>query len=141
MTITRQRTGLGVGDLLWRNMLSAHPELQSASKSNIGYPIDIWEDLEGLHFEIAVINSSKNDIEITVENNTLKISNKDRKDSEEILKRKYIHQGISRKKFDFAWEISTMYMLEDLKAKMSEGILRIDIPFTAEAIPKKIKIN
>lgn len=140
MTIAKQRTGMGVGDLLWRNMLSAHPELQSTSKANIGYPVDIWEDLEGLHFEIAVINSSKDDIDITVENNTLKITNKNREESDEILKRQYIHQGISRKKFDFAWELSNIYMLEDLKAKMLEGILRIDIPFTEEAVPKKIKI-
>ena len=132
---------LRTGDLLWRNMLSAHPELQLTSKSNIGYPVDIWEDLEGVHFEIAVINSKRDDIEITVDNKTLKITNKNRKDSEEILNRMYIHQGISRKKFDLAWEMAGTYDLENLQATMSEGILSIDIPFTEEAVPKKIKIN
>ena len=86
--------------------------------------------------ELAVAGFKKEDIDISIEKNALKIAGESAKKDAE-----YIHKGLATRKFCRAFHLNK-YMEVD-KADMEDGILKINLVRNVpeEEKPKHIKIN
>ena len=124
-------------DIVWKNFFDVHSNF-STLQQKINYPVDIYETDNGLRFELAVVGLGKEDLEILVESETLRITH-DRKEPES--ERTYLQKGIARRSFDLAWKVASKYDLSKLDAKMDKGLLVIDVPYSESKAPKKVTIK
>jgi HSP20 family protein len=140
MTHLRTTCNRDAFDVLFKNFFNHEALFTPVIDTKIGHPVDIFEDKKGLYFEIAGTGLSKEDINISIEGDVLRVSY-DKKD-EDLEERKYYHRGISKKSFNLGYRIPlTKYDISKAKALMKDGLLSIDIPIAEEAKPKTLKIN
>ena len=130
-------------DLLFRDFFKSELDFQPAIEAKISHPVDIYENKNGLHFEIACTGLTKNDIEINIEGDILKISYNKPKDEAccEVDDCKYIHRGIAKRSFNLGYKVASKFNLSESSAEMKDGLLRISIPFAEESKPKALKIK
>ena len=126
-------------DLLFRDFFKSELDFQPAANAKITHPVDIFETKHGLHFEVACTGLSKEDIELNIEGDILKISYN--KETGEYAERSYIHKGIARRSFNLGYKIAPKFDLSKAEAIMESGLLAIRIPFAEEAKPKVLKIK
>ena len=125
-------------DIIWKNFLDNSSNFTTVINSKINYPVDIYEVVNKLRFELAVVGLDKDDLEIIVDGDTLRIKHDKQADE---VERPYIQKGIARRSFDFAWKVAAKFDLSKLVATMDKGLLIIDIPISEEKLPKKVKIK
>ena len=126
-------------DIVWKNLFDVNSNYNTIQQK-INYPVDIYETDNGLCFELAVVGLDKEDLEIQVEGDTLRVTHEGRNDEEnEIIN--YIARGIARRSFDLAWKVASKFELNKLTAKLDKGLLIIDIPYAESKVPKKISIK
>jgi HSP20 family protein len=130
-------------DLLFRDFFKSELDFQPAIEAKISHPVDIYENKNGLHFEIACTGLTKNDIEINIEGDILKISYNKPKDEAccEVDDCKYIHKGIAKRSFNLGYKVASKFNLSESSAEMKDGLLRISVPFAEESKPKALKIK
>ena len=130
-------------DLLFRDFFKSELDFQPAIEAKISHPVDIYENKNGLHFEIACTGLTKSDIEINIEGDILKISYNKSKDEAccEVDDCKYIHRGIAKRSFNLGYKVASKFKLSESSAEMKDGLLKISIPFAEEAKPKALKIK
>jgi HSP20 family protein len=128
-------------DILFRNFYNHDGSYQPIT-AKLGYPTDIYEDPNGLNIDVACTSISKKDIEVTTQQNVIKI--KYTKPAEEKLEEdniKYYHKGISSKSFDLGFKISPRFNISELEATFTNGLLSIFIPLQESSKPKSITIR
>ena len=130
-------------DLLFRDFFKSELDFQPANEAKISHPVDIYENKNGLHFEIACTGLTKSDIEINIEGDILKISYNKSKDEAccEVDDCKYIHRGIAKRSFNLGYKVASKFKLPESSAEMKDGLLKISVPFAEEAKPKALKIK
>ena len=130
-------------DLLFRDFFKSELDFQPAAEAKISHPVDIYENKNGLHFEIACTGLTKSDIEINIEGDILKISYNKPKDEAccEVDDCKYIHRGIAKRSFNLGYKVASKFKLPESSAEMKDGLLKISVPFAEEAKPKALKIK
>jgi HSP20 family protein len=130
-------------DLLFRDFFKSELDFQPATEAKISHPVDIYENKNGLHFEIACTGLTKSDIEINIEGDILKISYNKSKDEAccEVDDCKYIHRGIAKRSFNLGYKVASKFKLPESSAEMKDGLLKISVPFAEEAKPKALKIK
>ena len=130
-------------DLLFRDFFKSELDFQPAIEAKISHPVDIYENKNGLHFEIACTGLTKSDIEINIEGDILKISYNKSKDEAccEVDDCKYIHRGIAKRSFNLGYKVASKFKLPESSAEMKDGLLKISVPFVEEAKPKALKIK
>jgi HSP20 family protein len=130
-------------DLLFRDFFKSELDFQPAAEAKISHPVDIFENKNGLHFEIACTGLTKNDIEINIEGDILKISYNKPKDEAccEVDDCKYIHRGIAKRSFNLGYKVASKFNLSESSAEMKDGLLRISVPFADESKPKTLQIK
>ena len=131
-----QRWAMDPFDIVWKNLFDVNSNFNTI-QHKINYPVDIYETENGLRFELAVVGLDKEDIDIQIDGDTLRVSH-DKKIEQE---QQYIQRGIARRSFDLAWKISSKLDLNKLEAKMDKGLLIIDVPYAIEKAPKKVTIK
>ena len=124
-------------DIVWKNFMNSNSNYNTINEK-INYPVDIYETEKGLCFELAVVGLDKEDLEIQVEGDTLRITH-DKLETE--VEHSYIQRGIARRSFDLAWKVASKFELSKLTAKMDKGLLIIDVPYSESKAPKKISIK
>jgi HSP20 family protein len=127
-------------DVLFKNFFNNDSFFAPALETKISHPVDIYETKEGLHFEIACTGLSKEDVNINIEGDILRVTYE--KDGEnEIDVTNYIHKGIARRSFNLGYKISSRFDLQNGDAQMDNGLLLISIPFAEQAKPKALAIK
>ena len=124
-------------DIVWKNLFDVNSNYNTIQQK-INYPVDIYETDNGLRFELAVVGLDKEELEIQVEGDTLRIQHENQLDDSERI---YLQRGIARRSFDLAWKVASKFELSKLVAKMDKGLLIIDIPYSESKAPKKISIK
>lgn len=127
-------------DVLFRDLFNTHSRFGSISEIKIPHPVDIYEDADGLVFEIACTGLSKKDVEIDIEHDVLKVTHT-KENNDEAQARVYQARGIARRSFSLAYKISSKYSLSKGTANLENGLLIIQIPFAEESKPKKLLIQ
>ena len=129
-------------DILFRDFFNSNSQFTSPVDNKISHPVDIFENDNGLHFEIACTGLSKKDIEIKVEGDVLRVMymapDKATKDPENF---RYYHRGISKRSFNLGYKIARRFDLAAIDASMADGLLSISIPHTVENKPTVVKIK
>ncbi len=131
-------------DLLFKNFFDTDMGFGSFMEAKPDYPVDVFTKNNTLCFDIACVGLEKEDINITIESNTLKVTyNKPKpntlpEDEEAPI---VLHRGIARRSFNMGWKVSPEYNLSKLDATMRNGLLQITVPKSKEALPKVINIK
>ena len=128
-------------DLVFKNFFDHQSRFQPVAGNKMNYPVDIFLKDELLHFEIAAVGLKQSDIEISAEGETLRVKHDKQEIGDSGYNNEYIHRGITRRSFDFAWKISTDLDLSKAEATMKDGLLRITIPYALDRAPRRIDIK
>jgi HSP20 family protein len=130
-------------DLLFKDFFKSDLNFQPAIEAKITHPVDIYENKNGLHFEVACTSLTKEDIEINIEGDVLKISYNKPQDESccETNDCNYIHKGIARRSFNLGYKITPKFNLTKASAEMKNGLLKILVPFADESKPKTLQIK
>ena len=124
-------------DLLWRDLFENNSRF-SAITQKVTHPVDIYETLNGIKFEVAAVGLDSKDIDIQIDNDQLRIKyEKPQTEIEEAV----IYKGIKRSSFDLTWKISTKFDLSKLEAQLDKGLLTLDIPTAEGKAIRKIEIT
>ena len=108
--------------VVWKNLFDTNSNFNTIQQK-INYPVDIYETENGLRFELAVVGIDKNEINISVDGDTLRVQHENQlEDSERV----YLQRGIARRSFDLAWKVASKFDLTKLDAKLERGLLVID---------------
>ena len=129
-------------DLLFKDFFKSELDFQPANQAKYSHPVDIFENSEGLHFEVACTGLTKEDVELHIEGDLLVIRyDKNAKASQDKDSQNYIHRGIARRSFSLGYRIASKFDLSKAEATMENGLLTINIPFAEESKPKLLQIK
>ena len=126
-------------DILVRNFFQDANTYRPLAESKLPHPVDIYETKTGLGLDIACTGISKEDIEIQIEGNIIKV-NYDKPDGNDNTG-KYIHKGIAKRSFNLGWKIDSKFNLSKATAEFKNGLLQVTIPFAKGSETKTLKIS
>jgi HSP20 family protein len=124
-------------DLLWRDLFETKSNF-SAITQKVTHPVDIYETETGIEFQLAAVGLDREDIEILVEGDQLRIRHIQNKKEEDT---QVIYKGIKKSSFDLSWKLSAKFDLSKLEATLDKGLLVLTIPHASESQVKKIEIK
>ena len=128
-------------DILVKNFFQAEQEEFTTPTNRIlNHPVDIYEDKEGLYFDIACTGLTKKQIELKVEDDILRVSYT-KKDDKEDKDLHIYHSGIAKRNFNLGWKIARRFDLTKIEGSMKDGLLKLFIPLTPESKPKTVSIK
>jgi len=127
-------------DILVKNFFQAEEQFQTPTNRILNHPLDVYEDSDGLYFDIACTGLTKKQINIKVEDDVLRVSYTKGKDEEEENIHVY-HSGIAKRSFNLGWKIARRFDLAKIEASMKDGLLKLFIPLTPENKPKTVSIK
>ena len=139
-------------DILVRNFLQKTHSYQTLAESKLPHPVDIYEIEKGLGLDIACTGIPKEDIEILIEGNIIKINyNKPKSECQcepdcecnecDCTTKEYIHRGIAKRSFNLGWKIDSRFDLQKADAEFINGLLHVTIPFAKGKETKTLKIS
>ena len=126
-------------DILVKNFFQSEEQFQTPNNKIINHPVDIYEDDEGIYFDIACTGLNKKQIDVNVENDILKVSYK--RESTELVDKHVHYSGIAKRSFNLGWKIARRFDLSKIEASMKDGLLKLFIPLTPESKPKTVSIK
>jgi len=125
-------------DILVRNFFKDASHFRPLAESKLPHPVDIYERDNGIGMDIACTGIAKEDIEILIEGNIIKINYERPKEEFEYT---FIHKGIAKRFFNLGWKIDNKFNLNKASAEFKNGLLVITIPFAKGLEPKTLKIS
>jgi HSP20 family molecular chaperone IbpA len=123
-------------DLLWKDLFETNAHF-SAITQKVTHPLDIYETEDGIQFEIAAVGLDESDIEILIESDLLRIRYDKQSKSDQVP----IYRGIKKGSFDLTWKISPKFNLDQLKANLDKGLLKLNIPISEGKAVRKVQIG
>ena len=130
-------------DVLFKNFFDTTSPFSPAVEAKFPHPVDIYENKDGLHFEVACTGLTKEDVDLNIEGDVLKISYDKNDDNSccDVNDCNYIKRGIARRSFNLGYKIANKFNLTKAEAEMKNGLLKISIPFAEESKPKQLTIK
>ena len=125
-------------DILARNFFQDASQYSPLDQTKLSHPVDIYTNDKGLIFDIACTGIAKEDIEILLQDNVLRINYTKAKEEEDV---DYIHKGIAKRSFNFGWKIDSKFDLSKAVAKFENGLLTIGVPFAKGSELKTLQIK
>ena len=125
-------------DILVRNFFQEAGAYRPLADTKLPHPVDIYERDNGLGIDIACTGISKEDIEILIEGNIIRVNYERPKEELEDV---FIHKGIAKRSFNLGWKIDSKSNLSKATAEFKNGLLVIEIPFAKGSEPKTLKIS
>jgi HSP20 family protein len=102
--------------------------------------VDIREEEKVYVITADMPGLSKDDVKISVEENTLKLEG-EKKSEDPAEKGKYCHYERSYGKFSRSFVLPDTINLHEIGASMDQGVLKLTLPKTEKALHKKIDIK
>jgi HSP20 family protein len=117
-------------------------EAQGEEVSNRNWvpPVDIQETEEGYRLQAELPGLTKEDIDITLENNILRLSG-ERKFERDIKKESFHRVERTYGTFSRAFTLPQQVNAEGVQAGFENGVLTILVPKAEQAKPRKISIS
>lgn len=125
-------------DILVRNFFQDASTYAPLAETKVPHPVDIYQREDGLGLDIACTGILKEDIEILIDGNIIRVNYDKPKDEDP---RDFIHKGIAQRSFNLGWKIDSKYDLGKAKAEFLNGLLRVTIPFAKGSEPRTLKIS
>ena len=117
-------------------------DMQGEEVSNRGWvpPVDIQETEDGYKLQAELPGLTKEDIQITLENNVLRLSG-ERKLEKDVRKESYHRIERTYGTFSRAFALPQQVNGEGVHAAFENGVLTITVPKAEQAKPRKISIS
>ena len=128
-------------DVLVKNFFDKEAIFDKPSRTSVTHPIDVFEDEEGLTFEIACVGLDKKDVKISIESDILKVSYDKGSQQKSTHEKRFYHTGVRKSSFNLGWKVARRFNLAKAVAEMKNGLLCIQIPLANEAKPKTLTIK
>jgi HSP20 family protein len=130
-------------DLLWKSFFDSNAGYRPIKEKVSSIPCDIQETENGLLIEIAAVGLDKEDLDIIVDSETLRVAYRksDKEEESEKNEYRYLLRTIKKASFDIGIKISSKYDLQKMDARLEKGLLILEIPFAKENKPKKVTIK
>ena len=128
-------------DVLVKNFMNEKSIFDKPDNRSVNHPVDVYEDEDGLTFEVACTGLGKQDIDITLEGDVLKVSYDKGEEKKSTNDKRYYHSGVKRSSFNFGWKVARRFDLGKSTAEMENGLLVITAPYANESKPKTLKIK
>ena len=125
-------------DILVRNFFQDAGAYRPLAESKLPHPVDIYERDNGLGLDIACTGITKEDIEILIEGNIIRVNYN--KPIEEDLG-EYIQRGVAKRAFNLGWKIDSKFNLSKASDEFKNGLLQVIIPCAKGSEPKTLKIS
>ncbi len=125
-------------DILVRNFLQSQGHFRPLQESKVPHPVDIYESDNGIGIDIACTGIGKEDIEIQIQGNILRVVY-DKPKNEDTTN--FIHKGIAKRAFNLGWKIDSKFNLNKAEANFENGLLKITIPYSKGSELKTLKIK
>jgi HSP20 family molecular chaperone IbpA len=106
-------------------------------KNKVSHPVDLYETEKGLNFDIACTGISKDEIDIQLNGDILKV-NYDRIEDDN---KDYIYKGIAKRSFNLGWKINSRFDVSKSIAGFNDGLLTITVPFAKGSEIRTLKIK
>jgi HSP20 family protein len=113
---------------------------EEVSNRNWVPPVDIQETEEGYRLQAELPGLTKEDIDITLENNVLRLSG-ERKYEREVKKESFHRVERTYGTFSRAFALPQQVNAEGVQAAFENGVLTITVPKAEQAKPRKISIG
>ena len=127
-------------DILVKNFFNTEEQFQTPNNKILNHPVDVYEDLDGLYFDIACTGLNKKQVDIKVEEDILRvIYHKPDKDEKKDVHT--YHSGIAKRNFNLGWKIARRFSLPEIEASMKDGLLKLFIPLQPESKTKTVSIK
>ena len=127
-------------DILVRNFFDDKEPFNPISTFKLKHPVDVYETKDGLHLDVACTGLKKEDVDLNIEGDILKVSyTKD--DTEKYQNREYHYSGIAKRSFNFGYKVNNKFNLSEVEAKMENGLLNITIPFSLHVVVESQSIK
>ena len=129
-------------DILVKNFFhQEQEEFQTPNNRILNHPVDIYEDKDGLYFDIACTGLTKKQVKVDIEDDILRVSYT-KKDKDRIADTIHLyHAGIAKRSFNLGWKIARRFDLTKIEGSMKDGLLKLFIPLTPESKPKTVSIK
>ena len=125
-------------DILVKNFFQDAGQFQPMTDHKLPHPVDLYQTDKGLTFDIACTGISKDEIEILIQDNLLRVNYTKSKDEREA---EYIHRGIAKRSFNLGWKIDNKFDLSKADAEFKDGLLTIILPYAKGSELKTLKIK
>ena len=102
-----------------------------------GLPIATWEDDDHVYVEVELPGVAEEDLELTVHNGMLFIRGERRPHEG----RNYLYNGRSYGRFERVIALPATVNADDVRAKLTNGVLEVQLSKTPEAKPKRIAVQ
>ena len=102
--------------------------------------VDIFDEGESVVAEMTLPGIDPDKVDITVEDDYLKVAGRREEETEE-KKKNYYSKEIRRGSFERVVKLPTSVAGDKAAAEYKNGVLRIKIPKRDEAKPKKVKVS
>ena len=128
-------------DILVRNFFDTETPFHPLHSVKLKHPVDVYEDSDGLHLEVACTGLTKEDVLINIEGDILRVSYE--KGNDDPTNRDYHYSGIAKRSFNFGYKVNNRFNLSEVDAKMENGLLNITVPYSPHVVtkPKTITIK
>lgn len=104
--------------------------------------LDMYETDNTVVVEVKCPGFTADDIEVSLEGGILSIKGKMKDETEEEeKKKKYYRKEIKQKSFARSITLPVSVKTDEVKAKFTDGMLKLTLPKAEESKPKQIRIN
>jgi HSP20 family protein len=125
---------------LFENLFNGAQGEEEVSNQNWMPPVDIQETEEGYRLLAELPGLTKDDINITLENNVLRLSG-ERKFERDVKKESFHRVERTYGAFSRAFALPQQVNSEGVQASFENGVLTITVPKAEQAKPRKIAIS
>ena len=125
-------------DILVKNFFKDTGHFRPVLESKLPHPVDIYEIDSGLGIDIACTGISKDDIEILIDGQIIRVIY-DKPQEDDLGE--FIYKGIAKRSFNLGWKIDSKFNLDKAKAEFKDGLLKVAIPYTKGSAPRTLKIS
>lgn len=102
-----------------------------------GMPVAMWDDDEHVFIEADLPGVAERDVEITIQNGMLFIRGERRPEEG----RPYLYNGRFYGRFERVITLPAAVDTENVQARLTDGVLRVALPKSPEARPKRITLT
>jgi HSP20 family protein len=117
-----------------------NPDVQGEETRAWMPPVDVQENADAYLFYAELPGMTKDDINITLENNVLRLSG-ERKLEKDATKENYHRVERTYGTFTRTFSLPTQVDAENVQAAFENGILTVTVPKAEQAKPRKIAIS
>lgn len=119
-----------VDEMFNRSMMPSYSSLSA----------DVWEEDDNFFVKMALPGVSKDDVEIEIDADVIRIKGGKKVEKKDDNKKKYYFRSLDTQ-FEQAFNLPTVVDAEKAEAKFKDGVLEVKLPKADQYKPKKISVS